>query len=429
MPDHLRQPQNAMGPRSPAGSDSPLSLVIGRRENPHHLDHHHHLIHNKTPPPPPFSSQHEGGHSSGFSEASGESPNDSPIRIRSPETNPAEDQPLSLVVPKKHYDDSGADEDSNPTSDPKENLLKIKDFAKFNLGEDARDKIPIHREDTLLAALTAPPKMKTGAPVVPSGSAVVVEHDHQDAMSEMSDSLSSMSDLIQGQRIGEHTVYPCDFCDKIFGNKYHLASHLVTHTGERSFECKFCQKTFGRRSTLRAHMTTHTKTSNFMCPLCEKACNDNNSLEEHIRMHTGEKPFVCTICAKAYARKSHLNVHYRVHTGERPFVCMSCGKDFTEKRFLNDHMQTAHSGNDGPLKCPNCFREFAYKTSLKQHLKKQMCAKNLNRGQPNNPGSAAQGASQNANNAGGIHAKQFACPFCEKSYSWKQTLKQVIAFS
>ena len=96
-----------------------------------------------------------------------------------------------------------------------------------------------------------------------------------DAMSEVS-SMSSMSDLIQAQRIGDHTVYPCDFCDKVFANKYHLASHLVTHTGERSFECKFCQKSFGRRSTLRAHMTTHTKTSNFMCPLCEKACNDNN---------------------------------------------------------------------------------------------------------------------------------------------------------
>ena len=91
---------------------------------------------------------------------------------------------------------------------------------------------------------------------------------------------------------------------------------------------------------------------------------------------------------------------------------------------MNDHMQTAHSGNDGPLKCPNCFREFAYKTSLKQHLKKQMCAKNLNRGQPNQ--NQNQANSGNQGNSGNVHAKQFACPFCEKSYSWKQTLKQVI---
>lgn len=106
-------------------------------------------------------------------------------------------------------------------------------------------------------------------------------------------------------------VYHCDFCERVFTNRYHLTSHIITHTGERGFECRMCNKTFGRRSTLRAHMTTHTKTSNFMCPLCEKACNDNNSLEEHLRAHTGEKPFSCGICSKAYARKSHLNVHYR----------------------------------------------------------------------------------------------------------------------
>ena len=77
--------------------------------------------------------------------------------------------------------------------------------------------------------------------------------------------------------------YQCTHCEKMFTNTYHLSSHLVTHTGERTFSCPKCAKSFGRRSTLRAHMTTHSKTSNFMCHVCEKACNDNNSLEEHIR--------------------------------------------------------------------------------------------------------------------------------------------------
>ena len=169
MPDHLRQPhKNAMGPRSPAGSDSPLSLVIGRSRD-HHSPHDH-IIHNKTPPPPPFEPHHNQGSSSGFSE--GDSPQDSPERPHG-EQDVELEQPLSLVVPKnnKIYD-SGHDEDSSSprplsmtnaedllaTKDT--NGLKIKDFAKYNLGEDAREKIPQHSEHALLAALTAPPKSK-----------------------------------------------------------------------------------------------------------------------------------------------------------------------------------------------------------------------------------------------------------------------------
>ena len=281
MPDHLRQPKNAIGlARSPAGSDSPLSLVIDRRDDRHHhLDHHHLMTNNKTPPPPPFLHETEsrdtnGGRTTGGSSGFSESPTYSPVRVDTVQSD--NEQPLSLVVPKKNnnYDDSGHDTESSRSSASKspetkenENGLKIKDFAKFSLGEDARERIPQHREDTLLAALTAPPKAKTLAlptavappaacppatPVPPPAIPQAMEAPNQalhhdiDAMSEVS-SMSSMSDLIQAQRIGDHTVYPCDFCDKVFGNKYHLASHLVTHTGERSFECKFCQKSFGRR--------------------------------------------------------------------------------------------------------------------------------------------------------------------------------------
>ena len=122
------------------------------------------------------------------------------------------------------------------------------------------------------------------------------------------------------------SVYQCDFCEKLFTNKYHLQSHLVVHTGERAFVCKTCKKTFGRKSTLRAHMTTHTKVSNFMCTVCEKACNDNNSLEEHMRMHTGifngQCPQPGSDCAPFQARsRLYAQSARRPTRGSRTSMC------------------------------------------------------------------------------------------------------------
>jgi len=424
---------NMYGPHSPANSDSPLSLVV-RKED------HRKLGAVDSP-----------GRSSGFSEGSYESsPNRSPQNYPS-QPRDEEEKPLSLVIRKtseeteeseaveergywsRQTDQDSGNDDSEPplviSEDDKDQDI-IHDFSTARHDEKLEVEKP--REEAAGSGI----KIKSFAKLFDSSdqgaASPPTEAAGQDRISEepdlVSDSASNCSNdsMMEGKpfiygtelemrRISKsssgETLYQCDFCDKLFANKYHLQSHLVTHTGERAFTCKVCQKTFGRKSTLRAHMTTHTKVSNFMCGVCEKACNDNNSLEEHMRMHTGEKPFVCTICQKAYARKSHLNVHYRVHTGERPFVCEYCNKDFTEKRFLNDHLQTAHNGVDGPLKCPNCSREFAYKTSLKQHLKKQMCERNIKR--------------SHGNLSNGAVAKQFQCPFCDKSYSWKQTLKQV----
>jgi hypothetical protein len=189
-------------------------------------------------------------------------------------------------------------------------VIKIRDFARFsaNTSEDYQVKGP-----------TAEPVGES----VAEAAAGAADDNMSDLSSECPESLSSVdtwqsSSFTEGRPFvpgtsnvvmrrvsrasaaaagggvdpaGGSVSYQCDFCERIFGSKSHLQSHLVTHTGERAFNCRLCQKTFGRKSTLRAHMTTHTKTSNFMCTVCEKACNDNNSLEEHIRMHTGGNNF------------------------------------------------------------------------------------------------------------------------------------------
>ena len=458
MPDYVRQQpaDRPMGPRSPVDPNHPLALVIGKRGEGHHHHHHH--------SPPNSPNERKIGHqsesqarspehsSSGYSEPS-------PAHSGPESPKPQDEAPLALVVHREgdsgHEDDFHSNDGSSPKRFPVHEGLVVK---RRDSKVDNEERVEIQPNVTIVKVVNEEEKAGgagSSSPLIKIKDFARMDSEQvpqlriveDDGLSEA----ASSSDISSVDNYkNEGGTFPCEFCDKVFVNRYHLQSHLVTHTGERAFDCRHCGKSFGRKSTLRAHMTTHTKTSNFMCPMCDKACNDNNSLEEHIRMHTGEKPFVCSICSKAYARKSHLNVHYRVHTGERPFVCVDCGKDFTEKRFLNDHMQTAHSGTgqEGPLRCQNCFREFAYKTSLKQHLKKQMCAKNLNRGQGNPAAVAAAAAIAaaaapnhvvlNANNgipsAAGtnsgqtVHSKQFQCPFCEKSYSWKQTLKQVINF-
>jgi hypothetical protein len=213
------------------------------------------------------------------------------------------------------------EEDEDKTADSKESaaaaaaVIKIRDFARFSSAgsednqmvvaataemnptpdDDNMSDVSSECPESLSSEDTWRSSFEEGRPFVPGTGNVVMRRVSR-----------SPSSLVPGSGGGGDTTtaggaassvsYQCDFCERIFGSKSHLESHLVTHTGERAFNCRLCRKTFGRKSTLRAHMTTHTKTSNFMCTVCEKACNDNNSLEEHMRMHTGmKKTYICQI--------------------------------------------------------------------------------------------------------------------------------------
>ena len=158
--------------------------------------------------------------------------------------------------------------------------IKIKSFAKlFNSSDNKSSAEPTAEEQSNMDRISEEPELISDSASNCSNDSMI---EGKPFIYGTELEMTSVSKSSNGE-----TLYQCDFCDKLFANKYHLQSHLVTHTGERAFTCKVCQKTFGRKSTLRAHMTTHTKVSNFMCGVCEKACNDNNSLEEHMRMHTG----------------------------------------------------------------------------------------------------------------------------------------------
>ena len=217
-----------------------------------------------------------------------------------------EEEERALVISEQSAEEEQAEEEAKDrvTEDTVYDFSTTKKTNQEAFGDTNKEKQPTGIKIKDFARLDMP----AAAPVEPKDIPPVLEardEDEDDVESEpesdcasvdtwssslAEDKLFSGTDpvirRIRSTSSGD-SVYQCDFCEKLFTNKYHLQSHLVVHTGERAFVCKTCKKTFGRKSTLRAHMTTHTKVSNFMCTVCEKACNDNNSLEEHMRMHTG----------------------------------------------------------------------------------------------------------------------------------------------
>ena len=278
-------------------SDKPLSLVIRKNLVSHFQGDATHNKYSLNPKPnavPPKKKWRgeEGGEDvgrnyqdSGNEEEDEEEERALVISEQSAEEEQAEEEEKDRVSEDTVYDFSTTkktDEetfgDKNKEKEKQSTGIKIKDFARLDMPSAAA---PVEPKE-------APPVDEDDVESEPESDCASVD-TWSSSLAE--DKLFSGTDpvirKIRSTSSGD-SVYQCDFCEKLFTNKYHLQSHLVVHTGERAFVCKTCKKTFGRKSTLRAHMTTHTKVSNFMCTVCEKACNDNNSLEEHMRMHTGK---------------------------------------------------------------------------------------------------------------------------------------------
>lgn len=143
---------------------------------------------------------------------------------------------------------------------------------------------------------------------------------------------------------GERVKFSCEICSKEFFKKWDLEAH-VKHVHEniaqeRNHLCNICGMGFQRMSHLRNHFLGHTKEKPYACDKCDKKFGRKYSLMTHIsRRHLNERKHVCTYCSQAFFNKDILTRHVRRHTGEKPYKCQVCEKAFIQKIALDLHMK------------------------------------------------------------------------------------------
>ena len=74
--------------------------------------------------------------------------------------------------------------------------------------------------------------------------------------------------------------------------------------------CKFedCDKKFGRKENIKSHVQTHLGDRQFRCDHCKKCFVRGHDLKRHAKIHTGSKPYPC-LCGNSFARHDALTRH------------------------------------------------------------------------------------------------------------------------
>ena len=113
----------------------------------------------------------------------------------------------------------------------------------------------------------------------------------------------------------------CRFCERYFGNKYTLKSHVQRfhlNTGDRSVTCDICQKRIDKYN-IKAHRANHTK--NFVCPKCDYQVKSSAVFRYHMMTEHNDTS----------------NGTVRIHH------CNYCDYNHTKRNAVNIHMQSVHS--------------------------------------------------------------------------------------
>lgn len=79
---------------------------------------------------------------------------------------------------------------------------------------------------------------------------------------------------------------------------------------DNKWVCKYedCDKRFGRKENIKSHVQTHLGDRQFKCDHCGKCFVRGHDLKRHAKIHSGAKPYPC-LCGNAFARHDALTRH------------------------------------------------------------------------------------------------------------------------
>jgi len=100
------------------------------------------------------------------------------------------------------------------------------------------------------------------------------------SIEETNVTLDDIAQFIEGPDLENKWTCKFEDCDKKFGRKENIKSHVQTHLGDRQFRCDHCKKCFVRGHDLKRHAKIHTGTKAYAC-LCGNAFARHDALTRH----------------------------------------------------------------------------------------------------------------------------------------------------
>jgi regulatory protein SWI5 len=73
-------------------------------------------------------------------------------------------------------------------------------------------------------------------------------------------------------------------------------------------------------------------------PGCNKEFGRKENIRSHIQTHLGDRQYKCNSCGKCFVRIHDLKRHSKIHSGDKPCVC-ACGSRFARQDALTRHRQ------------------------------------------------------------------------------------------